>query len=101
MRNHSQSSKKRAARDGGCAAPRPGRSPGGARNAESSPASRSMPSDWYEEKSRAADTKEMKSAVQRRHIARAQTFSKNSTDPSRPAGPGSLIADAAAPKQIS
>src|SRR6476646_4213320 len=80
MRNHSHCNKKRLAREGGCAAPSPGRNPGGARNKEMKPASSSMPSDWYSEKSRAVDTNDRKQRKQIASMARGQRFSTRSID---------------------
>src|ERR1700751_6121368 len=84
MRNHSHCSSHRLRRMGGCAAPRPGRSPGGAKNMEMNPASSSMPSDWYEEKSPAALTNARKQSQQTSRLARGQRLKKTASDASRP-----------------
>src|SRR5438105_6090341 len=80
MRNHSHCRRNRPAREGGCLAPSPGRNPGGAKNREMKPASSSMPSDWYSEKSRDVDTNERKQRKQIRSMARGQKFRTRSND---------------------
>src|SRR5580658_3813049 len=84
MRNHSHCSSQRLRRMGGCAAPRPERNPGGARNMEMNPASSSIPSDWYDEKSPAALTNARKQIQQRSRLARGQRLRKTAMEASRP-----------------
>src|SRR5580658_1017090 len=84
MRNHSHCRSQRLRRIGGCAAPRPGRSPDGAKNIEMKPASSSMPSDWYDEKSPEELTKARKHSQQMSRLARGQRFKKTVMDASRP-----------------
>src|SRR5690349_22804500 len=74
----------RLKRDGGPAAPRPGRRPGGVNQNETNPASRSIPSDWYDEKSCNAATHERKSSVHRAVVRRGKTFAVSSSDETRP-----------------
>ena len=68
------------AREGGLASPSLGRNPRGAKNKEINPASSSIPSDWYPEKSCAALTKERKHAKQIASIPRGHKFNTSSTD---------------------
>src|SRR5271169_3268541 len=55
----------------------PGRNPPGAIKSERNPASSSIPSDWYPEKSPAALTKERKQTKQMASIPRGQIFKTN------------------------
>src|SRR6185503_13218994 len=84
MRNHSQSSRKRLARDGGCDAPNRGRNPGGAKKSEMKPASSSIPSDWYDAKSCAAAMKERKHTKQTNRAARGQRLNTTAIDATTP-----------------
>src|SRR5215469_8983138 len=84
MRNHSQRSRNRLARDGGRFTPMPGSSPRGAKNREMKPASSSMPSDWYPEKSRAAETKDRKQTKHTSRLARGQRLSTTPSDAASP-----------------
>src|SRR4051794_20864515 len=84
MRNHSHCSRNKLARDGREFNPSPGQNPRGAKNNEINPASSSIPSDWYPEKSCAALTNEMKQAKQTTSIPRGQTFATTSKDASMP-----------------
>src|SRR5215208_7102913 len=85
MRNHSNSSRNRLARDGGSLAPSPGRTPRGAKKIEMNPASSSIPSDWYDEKSCSAPTHDMKSSVQSATVSRGHTLTVRSTEQTMPA----------------
>src|SRR6266571_725774 len=85
MRKHSQFSKNKLAREGGLALPHPGRHPCGAKNMPINPASSSIPSDWYAEKSCAALTNERKHTKQIASIPRGQKFKTSSTDAIMPA----------------
>src|SRR5216684_5902571 len=80
MRKHSHTSKNQLAREGGLASPHPGRNPRGAKKIEMNPASSSIPSDWYAEKSCAALTNERKHTRQTTSIPRGQRFKTSSTD---------------------
>src|SRR5580700_4862319 len=60
---------------GGCAAPDPGRSPGGARKSAMNPASSNIPSDRYPENSPAALTNERKERKQTNNAPRGHTLS--------------------------
>src|SRR2546422_47588 len=84
MRNHSHCSRNRLAREGGRAAPQPGRNPSGAKKSAMKPASSSMPSDWYPEKSSAALTNERKHAKQITSIPRGQTSKTSSREAAIP-----------------
>ena len=85
MRKHSHNNRNQLIREGGLASPRPGRNPRGAKNREMNPASSSIPSDWYAEKSCAALTNERKHTKQTTSIPRGHKFKTNSTDASIPA----------------
>src|SRR5678815_2308605 len=85
MRNHSQRSMNRLKREGGFAAPSPGRIPRGAKKIEISPASRSIPSDWYDEKSWSAAMHDRKSSVHSATLSRGQAFAISSSEQSSPA----------------
>src|SRR6266496_5626178 len=80
MRNHSHCSKNRLAREAGCIGPKRGRNPSGAKKKEINPASSSIPSDWYPEKSCAALTKDRKHTKQTTSIPRGHRFNTSSTD---------------------
>ena|SRR5215472_2100081 len=80
MRNHSHCKRNKLAREGGCFAASPGRKPGGAKNKQMKPASSSMPSDWYSEKSLDAETNERKQTKQITSIARGQKFKTSTND---------------------
>src|SRR5689334_21669674 len=67
-------------RDGGLCAPSPGRRPRGARKKEMKPASSSIPSDWYEEKSCSAAMQERKSTVHTATIQRGAMLNTNRID---------------------
>src|SRR5512138_3519836 len=80
MRNHSQCSMNRLIDDGGFAAPRPGHTPRGAKKIEISPASSSIPSDWYDEKSCSVTTHERNSSVQAATASFGHTFTTTRTE---------------------
>src|SRR5580693_446333 len=80
MRDHCHCNRKRLAREGGLALPRPGRSPGGAKINAMKPASSNMPSDWYPEKSCAAATNERKHTKHTSSEARGQRFTTTRID---------------------
>src|SRR3954463_4871041 len=101
MRNHSHRSMKRLNGDGGSAAPSPGRMPRGAKKMEMNPASSSIPSDWYDEKSCSAATQERKSSVDRPTVRRGQTFATSSSEQAIPAHASSVSAPSPAPSQSS
>src|SRR6476646_4087844 len=84
MRNHSQRRTNKLRREGAWLAPRPGRSPGGAKNREMKPASSSMPSDWKPEKSCAAATKDKKHTRQTAREPRGHRLKTTATEASRP-----------------
>src|SRR5262249_22313738 len=84
MRNHSQRSRNKLAREGAWAAPNPGRNPRGAKNIEMKPASRSIPSDWYPEKSRAAATNDRKQSRDTSSAARGHKFKTMARDAATP-----------------
>src|SRR5579872_6516633 len=84
MRNHSHCRRKRAARGGGLFMPHPGHSPLGAKKRARKPASRSIPSDWYSEKSPAAHTKERKQTRQIKKERRGQRLKKARTEQTSP-----------------
>src|SRR6478672_986801 len=93
MRNHSQRSMKRLNAEGGLVAPSRGRRPGGARKIERNPASNSIPSDWYDEKSCSAPMHERKSRVQSAVVHLGQTLKTTSSDATIPAT--TIVASAA------
>ena len=99
MRNHSHCNRNRLARDGGWLAPNPGRQPEGAKKSARNPASSSMPSDWYPEKSWAALTKERKQAKQTRSMARGKTLQVTSSEAARPAQQRAMTACEPLPNQ--
>src|SRR5438067_9997067 len=101
MRNHSQTRRKRASREGGSPSPSPGRKPPGAKKMERKPASRSIPSDWYEEKSCAAATKERKRTVQMAQVPRGQMLSVSRKEAARPAQTSAERASFELPSQSS
>src|SRR4051794_25174065 len=80
MRNHSHCRRKRLARDGGECSPQRGRNPEGAKNMDINPASSSIPSDWYPEKSWAALTNERKHRKQITSIPRGQILKTSSSE---------------------
>src|SRR5665213_3396173 len=84
MRNHSHCKRKRLAREGGCGAAKPGQKPRGAKKSARNPASSSMPSDWYPEKSPATETKDKKHAKQNAKLTRGHTLQKASNEAARP-----------------
>src|SRR5215213_6370621 len=75
----------RLSADGGLAAPSLGRMPRGAKKNEMKPASSSIPSDWYDEKSCRAATHDRKSTVHTATIARGHTLPTSSSDDAIPA----------------
>src|SRR3954467_11017826 len=85
MRNHSQRSMNRLNRDGGSVAPSPGRNPRGAKNIERNPASSSIPSDWYDEKSWSAAMHERKKSVHSATLSRGQMLATRSSEQTIPA----------------
>src|SRR5262249_2927033 len=84
MRNHSQRKSHSDARDGGEAAPRPGRSPRGAKNSDSAEASISMPSDWYNANAWATARNDKKAMAATASAARGHRPSVNATGPANP-----------------
>src|SRR3954464_14810194 len=72
-------------RDGGSFRPSPGRRPRGAKKNEIKPASRSIPSDWYDEKSWSAPMHERKSTVHIATAGRGATLTISRTDATIPA----------------
>src|SRR3954453_17739542 len=72
-------------RDGGSVRPSPGRRPHGAKKNEIKPASRSIPSDWYDEKSWSAAMHERKKIVQSATLRRGQTLAMRRSEQIRPA----------------
>src|ERR1700728_2896695 len=80
MRNHSHCKRNRLAREGGDGRPRPGRNPEGAKKSAMKPASSSMPSDWYPEKSCAALTNDRKHTKHTASIPRGHALMTNSRD---------------------
>src|SRR5215471_9032900 len=80
MRKHSHTNRNQLAREGGLASPHPGRDPRGAKKNEMNPASSSMPSDWYAEKSCDALTNERKHTRQTASIPRGHRFNTSSTE---------------------
>src|SRR5712671_5672485 len=99
MRNHSHRSMNRLRRDGGSVAPRAGRMPRGAKKQEMKPASSSMPSDWYEEKSCSTTTHDRKSSVQSATVSRGHTLATSSKEQRRPAPTTIVSARSPAPSQ--
>src|SRR6266550_3233930 len=85
MRNHSQRSMNRLNPDGGSRSPRPGRYPLGAKKNEMKPASSSIPSDWYDEKSCSAPMHERKSRVHSAIVHLGEMLKTTSTDTTMPA----------------
>src|SRR5690242_12869176 len=85
MRNHSHRSMNRLMREGGSCAPSLGRNPRGANQIEMNPASSSIPSDWYEEKSCSVAMNERNSSVQIAIISRGQMFAVRSNEHTIPA----------------
>src|SRR3954470_18048106 len=96
MRNHSHRSMNRLSRDGGSAAPSPGRTPRGAKKREMNPASSSIPSDWYDEKSCSAATHDRNSSVQMPTVSRGHTFAASRREAAMP--PATSIVSAALPE---
>src|SRR5437773_11027556 len=80
MRKHSHTSKNQLAREGGLASPHLGRNPRGAKNRAMNPASSSIPSDWYAEKSCAALMNDRKHTKQIASIPLGHKFKTSSTD---------------------
>jgi len=87
--------------DGGSCAPSLGRMPRGANQQAMKPASRSMLSDWYDEKSWSAATQERKSTVQAIVVRRGQTFAVRRRDAMMPAATTIVSAQSPAPSQKS
>src|SRR5690348_12567955 len=84
MRNHSHRSMKRLKPEGGSAKPRRGRVPRGAKNSERNPASSSIPSDWYDEKSWRTAMHERNSSVLMPIIRRGLMLTTISSDARSP-----------------
>src|SRR3954452_18240801 len=101
MRNHSHRSMNRLKGDGGSAAPSPGRMPRGAKKHEMKPASSSIPSDWYDEKSCSAATHDRKSSVAAATAIRGQTLATSRSDATMPAPTTSVSARSPEPSQSS
>src|SRR5512146_1385566 len=80
MRNQSHRSMNRLTDDGGSAAPRPGHAPRGAKKIEIRPASSSIPSDWYDEKSCSVTTHERNNSVQAATPSLGHTFATTRTE---------------------
>src|SRR6266404_5370802 len=76
---------KRLQRDGGSVAPSPGCNPRGAKKNERNPASSSIPSDWYDEKSCSAAMHERNSTVHNATVSLGQTLKTSSSETMRPA----------------
>src|SRR6185503_21128702 len=91
----------RLRRDGGSAEPSFGRMPRGASQQAMKPASRSMPSDWYDEKSWSEATQERKRAVQAIVVRRGQMFAMSRSDATIPAPMTTESAPSPAPSQKS
>src|SRR2546430_284520 len=87
-----QRSMKQARRVAGSLAPRPGRSPPGARKSERNAASSSIPSDWYPEKSCAAATKARKQIPATAMLARGARLKTSSSDASAPSSTTAISA---------
>src|SRR3954462_5547968 len=92
MRNHSQRSMNRLNRDGGSVAPSPGRNPRGAKKIERNPASSSMPSDWYDEKSWSAAMHERNSTVDNATVSFGAMWATSSIEHMTPAATTSVSA---------
>src|SRR5580692_7662793 len=80
MRNHSHCSRKKLMRDGGWAAPHPGKIPPGDKNSAINPASSSMPSDWYIEKTSVAVTNDKKQTKQTKKLSRGHTLTSATSE---------------------
>src|SRR5678816_2745035 len=76
---------KRLNADGGVLAPSFGRTPRGAKKIERNPASSSIPSDWYDEKSCSAAIHERKRTVHSATLSFGQTFATSAREQSTPA----------------
>src|SRR5678809_1505540 len=85
MRNHSHRSMNRLARDGGLLAPSFGRTPRGAKKIERNPASSSIPSDWYAEKSCSAAIHERNSSVHNATVTFGAMLATSSSEHTTPA----------------
>src|SRR5678810_1386648 len=85
MRNHSHRSMNRLARDGGLLAPSFGRKPRGAKKIERNPASSSIPSDWYDEKSWSAAMHDRKSSVHNATVSFGAMLPTSSSEHTSPA----------------
>src|SRR5436305_14725021 len=101
MRNHSQTRRNRANRKGGSRSPSPGRRPPGAKKMDKNPASSSIPSDWYEEKSCAAATKERKRTVQIAQVPRGHMLNTSKSEAPSPAHTSAETAAVEVPSQSS
>src|SRR4051794_1651189 len=82
----------RLALDGGSLSPRRGRNPRGEKNVEMNPASSSIPSDWYDEKSCSAAMHDKKSSVDSATLALGQTFATRRSDERMPANTTTISA---------
>src|SRR6185437_14640281 len=89
----------RLKREGGSLAPSPGHRPRGANQKAMNPASMSMPSDWYDEKSCRVAMHERKSRVASAIVSRGQTFATTSTEHAIPATTTIVSARSPAPSQ--
>src|SRR6476620_1884943 len=76
---------KRLNADGGWVAPRFGRTPRGAKKIERNPASSSMPSDWYDEKSWSAAMHDRKSSVHNAPVSFGAMLATSSSEHTSPA----------------
>src|SRR5512144_2660516 len=99
MRNHSQRSMNRLAQRGGSLTPSLGQIPRGARKIERKPASSSMPSDWYDEKSCSTAMHDRKSSVHDATATFGHTFATRSKEQTMPATTTAVSAPSPDPSQ--
>src|SRR5512143_2425981 len=97
MRSHSHRSMKRLIDDGGSALPRLGHTPRGAKKIEIRPASSSIPSDWYDEKSCSVTTHERNSTVQAATLTLGHTFTTTRTEHTIPSATTAVSARSLVP----
>jgi hypothetical protein len=83
---------KRLSADGGWVAPSFGRRPRGAKKIERNPASSSIPSDWYDEKSWSAAIHERKSSVHNATESFGAMLTTSSSEHMNPAATSSVSA---------
>src|SRR5947207_9187074 len=84
---------KRLKRDGGSLSASPGRFPRGAKKSERNPASSSIPSDWYDEKSCNAPMQERKETVQIAIVPFGQKLKTRRIEATSPATTNSVRAE--------